>query len=97
MKIVILFLFVFAELFFHQADALGQCTFDGLARGCFLRGSPREQFYIRGLIIHIGNWDANVQKNDIMAVAICKFRETLAKTKDKIADFKNLLYLYSIV
>lgn len=24
---------VFAELFFHQVDALGQCTFDGLARG----------------------------------------------------------------
>ena len=32
-KIVILFLFVFAELFFHQADALGQLFFDGLARG----------------------------------------------------------------
>ena len=32
-----------------------------------------------------------------MAVAICEFRETLAKTKDKIADFKNLLYLYTIV
>ena len=30
-KIVILF--VFAELFFDQADALGQCFFDGLARG----------------------------------------------------------------
>ena len=28
-----LFLFFFAELFFHQADALGQCFFDGLARG----------------------------------------------------------------
>ena len=24
---------VFAELFFHQADALGQLFFDGLARG----------------------------------------------------------------
>ena len=28
-----LFLFFFAELFFHQADARGQCFFDGLARG----------------------------------------------------------------
>ena len=38
-----------------------------------------------------------MQKNVKMAVAIYKFRENLAKIKNKIADFKNLLYLYAIV
>ena len=46
--------------------------------------------------LHIGNWDANVQKNDKTAAAICKFRENFANIKNKIADFKNLLYLYTI-
>lgn len=46
-----------------------------------------------GAHFYIGNWDANVQKNDKIAVAKCKFRENFAKIKYKIVGFKNMLYL----